>query len=237
VRRASEKRAALRELIRAGAGSRTRIIFCNRKTSTSTILAKSLKRTASTPAPARRHGPVARACATLDGLSDGELQLLVASDVAARGLDIPAVSHVFNFDVPIHAEDYVHRIGRTGRAGRVAAAPAPAAVLRASHAPRLKHVRRASRAPRSKPVPNARPAPSVRLVQSGKPVRSASRSHGQTGLRARPALSASRGPTVTPGRLHRRPRAAGLPIGLATIVVTGTIRRRRWASAITSRLS
>ncbi|HEY1124383.1 MAG TPA: helicase-related protein, partial [Sphingobium sp.] len=48
----------------------------------------------------------------------GNLTLLVASDVAARGLDIPAVSHVFNFDVPVHAEDYVHRIGRTGRAGR-----------------------------------------------------------------------------------------------------------------------
>ena len=48
----------------------------------------------------------------------GENPILVASDVAARGLDIPAVSHVFNFDVPTHAEDYVHRIGRTGRAGR-----------------------------------------------------------------------------------------------------------------------
>ena len=50
------------------------------------------------------------------------ITLLVASDVAARGLDIPDVSHVFNFDVPIHAEDYVHRIGRTGRAGRSGAA-------------------------------------------------------------------------------------------------------------------
>jgi superfamily II DNA/RNA helicase len=55
---------------------------------------------------------------TLDAFRKGELTLLVASDVAARGLDIPAVGHVFNFDAPIHAEDYVHRIGRTGRAGR-----------------------------------------------------------------------------------------------------------------------
>ena len=54
----------------------------------------------------------------LSNFRDGRLKLLVASDVAARGLDIPDVSHVFNFDVPIHAEDYVHRIGRTGRAGR-----------------------------------------------------------------------------------------------------------------------
>jgi superfamily II DNA/RNA helicase len=55
---------------------------------------------------------------TLDAFKTGKLQLLIASDVAARGLDIPAVSHVFNFDVPTHAEDYIHRIGRTGRAGR-----------------------------------------------------------------------------------------------------------------------
>ncbi len=55
---------------------------------------------------------------TLDSFRSGELALLVASDVAARGLDIPAVSHIFNFDVPFHADDYVHRIGRTGRAGR-----------------------------------------------------------------------------------------------------------------------
>ena len=58
----------------------------------------------------------------LASFKDGQIQLLVASDVAARGLDIPDVSHVFNFDVPIHAEDYVHRIGRTGRAGRSGAA-------------------------------------------------------------------------------------------------------------------
>ena len=56
--------------------------------------------------------------ATLDGFKNNEITLLVASDVAARGLDIPSVSHVFNFDLPTHAEDYVHRIGRTGRAGR-----------------------------------------------------------------------------------------------------------------------
>jgi superfamily II DNA/RNA helicase len=56
--------------------------------------------------------------AALEAFRNGTTQLLVASDVAARGLDIPDVSHVFNFDVPHHAEDYVHRIGRTGRAGR-----------------------------------------------------------------------------------------------------------------------
>jgi superfamily II DNA/RNA helicase len=55
---------------------------------------------------------------TLEGFRSGEVTLLVASDVAARGLDIPATSHIFNFDVPYHPDDYVHRIGRTGRAGR-----------------------------------------------------------------------------------------------------------------------
>ena len=56
--------------------------------------------------------------ATLDEFRAGEITLLAASDVAARGLDIPDVSHVFNFDVPWQADDYVHRIGRTGRAGK-----------------------------------------------------------------------------------------------------------------------
>src|SRR5262249_32671280 len=56
--------------------------------------------------------------AALDQFRKNEVTLLVASDVAARGLDIPAVSHIFNFDVPHHPDDYVHRIGRTGRAGR-----------------------------------------------------------------------------------------------------------------------
>jgi superfamily II DNA/RNA helicase len=55
---------------------------------------------------------------TLDMFRSGTLRFLVASDVAARGLDVPNVSHVFNYDVPSHAEDYVHRIGRTGRAGK-----------------------------------------------------------------------------------------------------------------------
>jgi superfamily II DNA/RNA helicase len=56
--------------------------------------------------------------ATLDAFRNGQIAFLAASDVAARGLDIPDVSHIFNYDVPIHPEDYVHRIGRTGRAGR-----------------------------------------------------------------------------------------------------------------------
>ena len=81
------------------------------------IVSKSLNKYGYNAAPI--HGDLDQSyrTRTLDKFRDGELRFLVASDVAARGLDIPNVSHVFNFDVPSHAEDYVHRIGRTGRAG------------------------------------------------------------------------------------------------------------------------
>ena len=113
----SEKRALLRAMIEAeGAACKNAIIFCNRKIDVD-VVAKSLKKHGLDAAPI--HGDLDQSVrtATLDKFRDGTLKFLVASDVAARGLDIPAVSHVFNFDVPSHAEDYVHRIGRTGRAG------------------------------------------------------------------------------------------------------------------------
>ncbi len=115
----TEKRAVLRELIRAeGEGCTNAIVFCNRKMDVD-VVAKSLKSHGFNAAPI--HGDLAQSerMKTLDAFRDGTLHILVASDVAARGLDIPAVSHVFNFDVPSHPEDYVHRIGRTGRAGRL----------------------------------------------------------------------------------------------------------------------
>ncbi|MDP4031941.1 MAG: DEAD/DEAH box helicase [Pseudorhodobacter sp.] len=118
-RTASEKREVLRALIRAEGESCTNaIIFCNRKVDVD-IVAKSLKQNGFNASPI--HGDLEQSLRTrtLDGFRDGTIHLLVASDVAARGLDIPAVSHIFNFDVPSHAEDYVHRIGRTGRAGRL----------------------------------------------------------------------------------------------------------------------
>jgi len=113
-----EKRKLLRAMI-DGEGDKctNAIIFCNRKTDVD-IVAKSLKKYGYDASPTHGDLDQSQRTRTLDGFREGSIRLLVASDVAARGLDIPAVSHVFNFDVPSHAEDYVHRIGRTGRAGR-----------------------------------------------------------------------------------------------------------------------
>ena len=113
-----EKRATLRGLIReVEADIKNAIIFCNRKKDVADLF-RSLERHGFEAGAL--HGDMDQRSRTnmLQGFRDGNLKILVASDVAARGLDIPDVSHVFNFDVPIHAEDYVHRIGRTGRAGR-----------------------------------------------------------------------------------------------------------------------
>ncbi|MBX4867859.1 DEAD/DEAH box helicase [Rhizobium bangladeshense] len=116
-----EKRAVLRELVRAQTELKNAIIFCNRKKDVADLF-RSLERHGFSVGAL--HGDMDQRSRTtmLQNFRDGNLQLLVASDVAARGLDIPDVSHVFNFDVPIHSEDYVHRIGRTGRAGRSGAA-------------------------------------------------------------------------------------------------------------------
>jgi superfamily II DNA/RNA helicase len=111
------KRTALRELI-ARADVKNGIVFCNRKSEVD-IVAKSLKKHGLDAAPIHGDLDQSTRMRTLESFRSGELRLLCASDVAARGLDIPAVSHVFNYDVPHHADDYVHRIGRTGRAGRL----------------------------------------------------------------------------------------------------------------------
>ncbi len=110
------KRDVLRSLLKSETVQNA-IIFCNRKKDVKLLL-DSLKRHKFNVAAL--HGDMEQSdrLKVLDAFKSGETQLLVASDVAARGLDIPSVSHVFNFDVPFHAEDYVHRIGRTGRAGR-----------------------------------------------------------------------------------------------------------------------
>jgi len=109
------KREALRHLLRTD-NVNTAIVFCNRKT-TVRELAKSLKSHGF--AAGEIHGDMDQSSriAELDRFKAGTINILVASDVAARGLDVKGVSHVFNFDTPWHPDDYVHRIGRTGRAG------------------------------------------------------------------------------------------------------------------------
>jgi superfamily II DNA/RNA helicase len=112
-----DKRETLRRLLRAADGLKNAIVFCNRKRDVA-IVYKSLEKHGF-PVGAL-HGDMDQSArmASLDAFKNGAVDILVCSDVAARGLDIPDVSHVFNFDVPTHSEDYVHRIGRTGRAGR-----------------------------------------------------------------------------------------------------------------------
>ena len=112
-----EKRATLRRQIDAAQKLTNAIIFCNRKRDVAT-LARSLEKHGYSVGALHGDMDQHSRLKTLDGFRNNDITLLVASDVAARGLDIPTVSHVFNFDVPSHAEDYVHRIGRTGRAGR-----------------------------------------------------------------------------------------------------------------------
>ena len=117
-RAAKEKRDVLRAIIeREGDSCTNAIVFCNRKTDVD-IVAKSLKKHGLDAAPIHGDLDQSQRTKTLDSFRDGSLRFLVASDVAARGLDVPSVSHVFNYDVPTHSEDYIHRIGRTGRAGR-----------------------------------------------------------------------------------------------------------------------
>jgi superfamily II DNA/RNA helicase len=116
-----DKRDTLRRLIRSATGLKNAIIFCNRKREVATLYRSLLRHGFSVQA---LHGDMDQPArmAALEQFRKGEVTLLVASDVAARGLDIPDVSHIYNFDVPHHPDDYVHRIGRTGRAGRAGTA-------------------------------------------------------------------------------------------------------------------
>ncbi|MGA8612172.1 MAG: DEAD/DEAH box helicase [Xanthobacteraceae bacterium] len=120
-RESYDKRETLRRLIRSAEGMKNAIIFCNRKREVATLYRSLLRHGFSVQA---LHGDMDQPArmAALDQFRKGEVTLLVASDVAARGLDIPDVGHIYNFDVPHHADDYVHRIGRTGRAGRTGTA-------------------------------------------------------------------------------------------------------------------
>ena len=213
-REASEKRALLRAMI-DGEGDKctNAIIFCNRKTDVD-IVAKSLKKNGYDAAPIHGDLDQSQRTRTLDGFREGSLRFLIASDVAARGLDVPAVSHVFNFDVPSHAEDYVHRIGRTGRAGRDGKAMmiciprdeknlADIERLVQKEIPRLDNPLQGT-VPESEPEQDDRPAPRER-----KPSRSRGKPapHAETAATepVRPAEAKPERPE-TPERAERQPR-------------------------------
>ena len=125
-----EKRSTLRRIIRGADNFKNALIFCNRKRDVQVVYRSLQKHGFSVLA---LHGDLDQRMrmAALDAFRAGEVQLLVCSDVAARGLDIPDVSHVINYDAPHHSEDYVHRIGRTGRAGKIG----PSADHRLAHRP------------------------------------------------------------------------------------------------------
>jgi superfamily II DNA/RNA helicase len=112
-----EKRETLRNLIRNADNFKNAIVFCNRKREVATLHRSLVRHKFNAVA---LHGDLDQSARTaaLDAFRRGDAKLLIASDVAARGLDIPDVSHVLNFDVPHHPDDYIHRIGRTGRAGK-----------------------------------------------------------------------------------------------------------------------
>jgi superfamily II DNA/RNA helicase len=120
-RESHEKRDTLRRALRGAENFKNAIIFCNRKREVAQLHRSLVRHGFNAVA---LHGDLDQSARTaaLDAFRNGDAKLLIASDVAARGLDIPDVSHVFNFDVPHHPDDYVHRIGRTGRAGKTGTA-------------------------------------------------------------------------------------------------------------------
>lgn len=186
-REASEKRALLRAMIEAeGESCSNAIIFCNRKSDVD-IVSKSLKQHGYDAAPIHGDLEQSQRMRTLDGFREGTLRFLVASDVAARGLDVPAVSHVFNFDVPSHAEDYVHRIGRTGRAGRLGRALMICSGRDEKNFDAIeklvqKEIPRLNNPLGTTPQPEADPAPATEAAPQGekKPSRSRSRSRSRS---------------------------------------------------------
>jgi superfamily II DNA/RNA helicase len=230
------KREMLRELIRSQ-DVKNAIIFCNRKRDVAILLRSLLKHGFNAGALHGDMDQISR-MATLDAFREGRITLLAASDVAARGLDIPEVSHIFNFDVPWNPDDYVHRIGRTGRAGRegisltlvtpadlvrlkeietalgtpltwIGEAPGPAEIA-GGERPVRRHGRR-QRLGRSRGHAKPRSA-----LKSGEPVKTPPEA------RKRPRETPRNGGAVQP---ERRPDNKGAPVGLGNHVPAFLKRR------------
>ncbi|MEM8657912.1 MAG: DEAD/DEAH box helicase [Pseudomonadota bacterium] len=188
-----EKREVLRLLIGAEGEKLTNgIIFCNRKRDVD-VVAKSLKKHGFDAGPI--HGDLDQSIRTrtLEGFRNNELRLLVASDVAARGLDIPSVSHVINFDVPTHSEDYVHRIGRTGRAGREGKSITLCLPHEQKYLDQIEELVKKSIPLIDSPLATEAPAPEA-AVEDEKPARSRSRSRSRKPREDAPAPEMAEAP-------------------------------------------
>ncbi|HEX5183170.1 MAG TPA: DEAD/DEAH box helicase [Allosphingosinicella sp.] len=213
---ARRKRQVLEDRLR-GHDVRTAIVFCNRKT-TVRELARDLKRAGLNAGEIHGDMEQPERIRELDRFKDGEINILVASDVAARGLDIKDVSHIFNYDVPWHPDDYIHRIGRTGRAGRTGiaitlAAPADSEAIEAIEKLTGAQIRPVEgiAAPAETARPSKAPAPrrEAPTEASGPPKEPAPRGDGNRGRRrkeeAAPAPKAETRPR--PERPRRQPEA------------------------------
>ncbi len=224
--RADKKKDRLRELLRADE-VRNAIIFCNRKT-TVRELATSLKRSGFKVGQIQGDMEQSDRIAEFDRFKQDEINILVASDVAARGLDVKGVSHVFNFDVPWQPDDYIHRIGRTGRAGMTGiaislATPADAdqvAAIEKLTGTKIPRVGAASEAVRP-PEPaeerepakepearQARPPRESREPREARPPRESRRPRGERKPRPEAAQANEAAETAPPpkGKEERKPR-------------------------------
>jgi len=175
---ADKKKDALKELLRADE-FRNAIIFCNRKT-TVRELATSLRRSGFAAGQIQGDMEQSARIAEFDRFKNGDINILVASDVAARGLDVKGVSHVFNFDVPWQPDDYIHRIGRTGRAGATGIAITLATRADGEAIERIEKLTgqkfaaaapTAEEKPRAKAEPAAKRAPKAEEPREARPVK------------------------------------------------------------------
>src|SRR5712671_5418273 len=193
-----EKRETLRRLIRASVGLKNAIVFCNRKREVATLHRSLVRHGFSAIA---LHGDMDQQARTtaLEQFRKNEVTLLVASDVAARGLDIPDVSHVFNFDVPHHPDDYVHRIGRTGRAGRSGTA---VTIVAPSDQKSVGAIEKLI----GQPIPWAGEPPAVAEAEESRPGRHGGRREGRSGRSRteRPRPERSERPQPERSRDHHR---------------------------------
>jgi superfamily II DNA/RNA helicase len=204
------KRAALRQLL-GQEEVKNAIIFCNRKT-TVRELNKSLRGYGFSSGEIHGDMEQPQRIAELDRFKAGEINILVASDVAARGLDIKGVSHVFNFDAPWHPDDYIHRIGRTGRAGATGVAYTLASSADAENIENIEKLT-GMKIPRLEggPTPEAEEKPSARAARDEKPRRTRAAPRAKAAADETPEAPAPRAERPVRREEPRAPRQDARP--------------------------